>query len=181
MTIVFPPYCRDAESCVSSGFQKGLFLLVFSIIAVSFTSWAQTEGTRFFSYCPSSTIVKDHQGNTYRTVQIGSQCWMAENMRCTASPTGKRWIVNPTFSATQPEFAAYYAIPNDSRFGMLYNWTAALDLAGHHNSPKALPKPVRGRLAFARQQRMGETFPNIRRPSCRRGDDESVHTAVGSL
>ena len=144
MTIGFSPYCRDAIYRVSTCFQKGLFLLIFSIIAIPYTSWAQTESTHFFSFCPSSPIVKDHQGNTYRTVQIGSQCWMAENMRCTASPTGKRWIVNPSFSATQPEFAAYYAIPKDGRFGMLYNWTAALDLAGHHNSSKPLPKPVRG-------------------------------------
>ena len=144
MTIGFPPYCRDARFCVSTCFRKGLFLLIFSIIAIPYTLLAQTENTRFFSFCPSSPIVKDHQGNIYRTVQIGSQCWMAENMRCVTSPTGKRWHVNPSFSATQPEFAAYYAIPNDSRFGMLYNWAAALDLAGHHNSSKPLPKPVRG-------------------------------------
>ena len=117
-----------------------LFLLVMTLWGVGLS--AQSDQTRFFSFCPSSPIVKDHQGNTYRTVQIGSQCWMAENMRCETSPTGKRWRVNPVFSATQPEYAAYYAIPDNSRYGLLYNWTAALDLPGHHNSSKSFPKPV---------------------------------------
>lgn len=104
---------------------------------------AQQETVRF-SYCPSAPIAKDHEGNIYRTVQIGSQCWMAENMRCVTSPTGKRWTVNPSFTASQPEYAPYYAIPNDSRYGILYNWTAALDLPAHHNSGKAFSKQVRG-------------------------------------
>ena len=113
------------------------FLFAFSLMA-------QTEETRFFSFCLSSPTVTDHQGNRYRTVQIGSQCWMAENMRCTTSPTGKKWYSNPYFSASQPEFAAYYALPTDLRHGVLYNWAAALDLSDHYKSAKTIQTPVRG-------------------------------------
>jgi len=107
------------------------------------TLCGQSTGTSFFSFCPSAPVVRDHEGNTYRTVQIESQCWMAENMRCTTSPTGRSWFVNPSFSATQPEYAAYIAIPPDNRYGMLYNWAAAMDIPSYSRH-KSTGKQVRG-------------------------------------
>lgn len=63
---------------------------------------------------------------------------MAENMRCTTSPTGKKWEKNPTFSASEAMFASYVASPNNSNYGLLYNWSSAMDLGVNecftHNS-----------------------------------------------
>lgn len=142
MKFGFPLYGRDAKTCVSTFFQTGI-VLVFFLLGHSFTSLAQTVKAPFFSYCPASPTVTDHEGNRYRTVQIGSQCWMAENMRCTSSPTGKHWSFNPQFSAAQPHYSAYYAAPASNRFGMLYNWAAALDLSAQHNARTA-GKHLRG-------------------------------------
>ena len=122
---------------------KSLCLLLICVMGFPFTMRAQ-DAFRY-SFCPEAPVVRDHEGNLYRTVQIGSQCWMAENMRCTSSPTGHKWYRNPYFSASQPEYAAYYATPMDPRHGILYNWAAAMDLSAHQSSSgKATAGRVRG-------------------------------------
>ena len=78
--------------------------------------------------CKGLFIITDHQGNTYRTVQIGSQCWMAENMRCTTSPTGRRWYINPSFTSRTPIFSPYVKEHRVEQYGNLYNWAAAMDI-----------------------------------------------------
>ena len=73
--------------------------------------------------------VKDADGNWYGVVQIGNQCWLRENMRCTTSPkTGNRIIAN--YASTISKAATWYG--NDSvanaQYGLLYNLPAALDI-----------------------------------------------------
>ncbi|MCR4738407.1 MAG: InlB B-repeat-containing protein [Bacteroidales bacterium] len=83
------------------------------------------------------TEVRDHEGNSYTVVQIGSQCWMKENMRATTSPrTGLSMVENPASTTSTAERRAYYYgndINNASDgYGLLYNWNAAMD---SENSP----------------------------------------------
>lgn len=69
--------------------------------------------------CPGTPTVSDHEGNVYNTVQIGTQCWTRENMRCTTSPT------------TGTNFMGLY-LNNDTStaatYGLLYNWDAAMSI-----------------------------------------------------
>ena len=100
--------------------KKGVFLgVVIVFLAVLPVMLVAQQDTVRYGFCPSAPVVRDHEGNVYRTVQIGAQCWMAENMRCTTSPSGHKWYSNPYFSASQPEYAAYYATPTDPRHGIL--------------------------------------------------------------
>ena len=78
--------------------------------------------------CPGVSTVTDHEGNMYNTVQIGSQCWTKENMRCTTSPTtGSNLLTENTSAASKS--ASWHSDNglHDPAYGVLYNWCAALD------------------------------------------------------
>ncbi|MBQ4441160.1 MAG: fibrobacter succinogenes major paralogous domain-containing protein [Bacteroidales bacterium] len=71
--------------------------------------------------------VTDRDGNVYQTVQLGSQCWMRENLRVTHFPDGRPLKLGAETSST--EFFYYY--PNGdstlvSRYGLLYSWNTCL-------------------------------------------------------
>ncbi len=85
--------------------------------------------------CPGMPTVADIDGNTYSTIQIGSQCWMAENLKTT------------TYQNTTPipnviddnewcnlATGAYVWYENDviwkDPYGALYSWYATVDSGG---------------------------------------------------
>jgi uncharacterized protein (TIGR02145 family) len=76
--------------------------------------------------------VTDIDGNTYRTVKIGDQWWMAENLKATHYQNGDT-IPNVTNSAAWEGLTtgAYCEQNNDisnvTVYGRLYNWFAATD------------------------------------------------------
>lgn len=86
--------------------------------------------------------VTDIDGNVYKTVKIGNQVWMAENLNVTHYNDGGE-IYNATASATNPDswmdrpggLRCYY--DNDQNngkiYGQVYNWAAV-------NSGKLAPK-----------------------------------------
>jgi uncharacterized protein (TIGR02145 family) len=84
--------------------------------------------------------VSDHEGNWYEVVQIGTQCWLKENLRTTTSPTTGTYLVNTagktgnSSSRFNGSKVAHWYM-NDSTtyapkgYGLLYNWCAAMDTA----------------------------------------------------
>ncbi len=89
----------------------------------------------------------DIDGNTYKTIQIGDQVWMAENLRVTHFADG-----NPIVLAEHDSSWAYIGTDmaycwynNDSTTyattGALYNWSAAMYGA---NSSELVPSGVQG-------------------------------------
>jgi len=79
-----------------------------------------------------NTSCKDFDGNLYKTISIGNQLWMAENLKTThyidgtAIPdiTGDTaWNIHPTGA-----FCIYNnSIENKTTYGLLYNWYAVFD------------------------------------------------------
>ena len=81
--------------------------------------------------CLFTPTVTDHEGNVYNTVQIGTQCWMKENMRVRTLPSGRDLTNGGTDTSSYvPYFyddtASTNTIPLKDR-GYYYNWAAALD------------------------------------------------------
>ena len=87
--------------------------------------------------CPAAPCVTDIDGNMYRTVQIGDQCWMRSNLRVTHFPDGSAIPAGNTTSDTSP---FYYNTPNSyyslEHRGYLYNWTAVM-----HNQSSSTTDP----------------------------------------
>ncbi|OFY47846.1 MAG: hypothetical protein A2W85_13690 [Bacteroidetes bacterium GWF2_41_31] len=68
--------------------------------------------------------VTDYDGNTYRTVKIGNQIWMAENLRSTHYSDGS---TIQFFNYNNDE-------ANVSVYGRLYTWSAAMNGAASSNA-----------------------------------------------
>lgn len=64
-----------------------------------------------------TSTVTDLEGNVYRTVRIGTQWWMAQNLRATRDSNG---------TALQGVYALNDVEGNVAIYGRLYTWDAAL-------------------------------------------------------
>jgi uncharacterized protein (TIGR02145 family) len=75
----------------------------------------------------------DGEGNTYNTVVIGDQEWMAENLRVTTYANGDpitngQLVASWTGLGTTGGYAVYNDDPElEAVYGLLYNWYAAVD------------------------------------------------------
>ena len=72
-------------------------------------------------------ILADIDGNTYKTVRIGTQVWMAENLKTTRYNNGDtiRYVTDDTSwgHITSGAYCWYNNdITNSNSFGALYNW-----------------------------------------------------------
>lgn len=89
------------------------------------------------------TTVTDACGNKYKVVTIGSQVWMAENMRCSKYDTQSERAGATLSTSSSSTYAPYYINGRNatssysvnltseqrSKLGYLYNWAAAVGLA----------------------------------------------------
>jgi uncharacterized protein (TIGR02145 family) len=76
--------------------------------------------------------MSDNDGNTYKTIIIGTQTWMAENLKTTKYSNGNAIPTNLTDEAWSAAYMGAYAIYNNDEankttYGKLYNWYAVAD------------------------------------------------------
>ncbi len=124
--------CSAKRICVYStgsylGFKKSLEVEIDQV-----DRWTGEGGGGGGTFTCGNNFIDQRDGNTYATVQIGGQCWMAENLAYLPSVAGLS-----TFSVTDPYYYVYGYDGTDvneaksttayQTYGVLYNWTAAMD------------------------------------------------------
>ena len=105
-------------------------------------SFTTTTTTSNGQPCPNASTLTDIDGNTYNTVQIGSQCWMKESLRTTKYADGTAISQGSGSSTT----TAYWYYPNGDAsnkptYGLLYNWKAVMR---NSSSSDSNPSGVQG-------------------------------------
>ena len=80
----------------------------------------------------STGTVTDIDGNIYKTIKIGDQWWMAENLKVTHFRTGETIpFITDSLSWANASGSAFGIYDNDTdnaaTYGNLYNWFAAID------------------------------------------------------
>ena len=88
--------------------------------------------------CPNAPTVSDYDGNTYNTAKMGTQCWMASNLRTTHYADGTAIAIGSTLSSDHP----YYY---NGSYGLWYNWIAVM---GGSSSSNTNPSEVQGVCPF---------------------------------
>lgn len=97
---------------------------------------------------PETGTVRDYDGNIYKTVKIGSQWWMAENLRTTHYSDGEVIPLiadNPAWKNLDFSDKAYCyyddSVIRSDQYGALYTWAAAMKGA---ESSELTPSYVQG-------------------------------------
>lgn len=108
-----------------------VFILTVAVFSILLFSCKKDSGNS--DPDDSENTVTDIDGNVYKTVKIGNQVWMAENLNVSHYNDGAE-IFNATASATNPEswiekpggLRCYYdnEQSNGNVYGQIYNWAA---------------------------------------------------------
>ena len=77
--------------------------------------------------CEYGTLTDDRDGQTYKTVKIGEQWWMAENLNY--AYTGVPFKVYD-FASDSTSWCCDNDAANCAKYGRLYTWSAAMDSVG---------------------------------------------------
>lgn len=91
--------------------------------------------------CLNADTLTDIDGNIYNTVQLGTQCWMRENLRTTRYADGTDILLSSNYYGG---VCRYYPDNNESNvpiYGYLYSWHAVM---GGSSSSDANPSGVQG-------------------------------------
>ena len=94
---------------------------------VSTVSLASPCKTEAGDKCEYGTLTDDRDGQTYKTVKIGEQWWMAENLNY--AYTGVPFKVYG-FASDSTSWCCDNDAANCAKYGRLYTWSAAMDSVG---------------------------------------------------
>ncbi len=95
--------------------------------------------------CPGTPAVSDYDGNEYKTVQIGNQCWINENLKTTHYSDGVKLVDGTGAGDISADYSTeYYFAYNDDEdnvltYGRLYTWAAVMNgKSGSNTNPSGV-------------------------------------------
>ena len=84
--------------------------------------------------CEYGTLTDDRDGQTYKTVKIGEQWWMAENLNYAYTGVFFKYVLSTDSNLVYYSDSTSWCYDNDAancaKYGRLYTWAAAMDSAG---------------------------------------------------
>jgi uncharacterized protein (TIGR02145 family) len=99
--------------------------MIFALLAISLLLCCSKENEENNVLTAQSGTITDIEGNVYKTVEIGTQTWMVENLKTTKYSDGKAIFGYIDYS---PNMAAYCWYNNNENnkdyYGALYTWYA---------------------------------------------------------
>ena len=101
--------------------------------AKSSSSVAYVEPCRTDSVdtCEYGTLTDERDGQTYKTVKIGTQTWMAENLNYAYTGVPYKYTYKDSSYTSDSTSWCYDNVPaNCAKYGRLYTWAAAMDSVG---------------------------------------------------
>ena len=79
--------------------------------------------------CEYGTLTDERDGQTYKTVKIGTQTWMAENLNY--AYTGVSYVYKDrSYTSDSSSWCYDNDAANCAKYGRLYTWAAAMDSVG---------------------------------------------------
>jgi uncharacterized protein (TIGR02145 family) len=125
------------DNVVSGGSGTGLFTAQITGLTAQVTYYVRayatnSEGTSYSQQSSFTAVeieygsVTDADGNEYRTVTIGNQEWMAQNLKTTKYRDGTDIPLVANYEQWEALTTGAYSVYNDN-YGALYNWFAVND------------------------------------------------------
>lgn len=115
------PVRPSSSSSVTSVSSSSAVSSSSSVVAMAKPCKTETEDN-----CEYGTLTDDRDGQTYKTVKIGKQWWMAENLNYAS--------LQPSDSLDSTSFCYNDSLKYCEKYGRLYTWAAAVDSAGVFSS-----------------------------------------------
>jgi len=98
------------------------------------SGWSSVWSLTTINFTCGSTIT--YSGKTYNTVQIGSQCWLKENLDVGIMIQG---IQNPSNDGTIEKYCYDNDLNNCATYGGLYQWNEAMAYSTTHGTTGICP------------------------------------------
>ena len=115
----------------------------------------------------------EYQGYDYETVQIGEQCWFAENLRASCFSNGDSIVTSLSDSAWASADEGAYGQAQFPHVGLLYNWFAVIDArglcpggwvvpqAGHFNTLRGYADQLSGEFGTGHALKVSTDPPSV--------------------